>query len=339
VLVVDDEPANRALLERWLQRHGHRVTTAASGPEALDQLRAGGFDLVLLDVMMPGMDGYQVLQQIKDDPSLRETRVIMISALDDVDTVVRYIELGAEDYLSKPFNPVLLKARISASLEKKRLRDWQRRMFGAFAAPEVAEDVLTGGFTLGGRYVDATALFADIRSFTAITESQPPAATIELLNRFFDHVIAAIESEEGIVNQIVGDGLMAIFGAPRESPDHRRRAVEAARQMIARLETLNATQRAEGKPEVRIGIGIASGRVIAGYTGTRTRVTYTCVGDPVNLAARLEALTKELGRPILIDQATREGLPPEAAVTPEGTAEVRGRSQPVLIYSVNLDAR
>src|SRR4029078_2986394 len=144
--------------------------------------------------------------------------------------------------------------------------------------------------------------------FTTISESRGPAETIELLNDYYLLMMDAITGEGGIVNKMVGDGLMAIFGAPAPREDHRQAAVLAARQMVELIRLFNEEQAARDKVQIQIGVGIAHGRVVAGYTGTSTRATYTCVGDTVNVAARLEAQTKELGRPILIDEATRDGI-------------------------------
>ncbi len=335
ILVVDDNEINRDVLSRRLARQGHTVSTAANGREALARIKQDKYDLVLLDLMMPEMNGYQVLEYLKGDPLLRELPVIMISALDEIDSVVRCIEMGAEDYLPKPFNPVLLKARIGASLEKKRLRDRQRELFGKFATKEVADELLKHGFSLGGKMVDATAMFSDIRSFTTITESQPPEITIELLNGYFRHMIDAIGSEGGIVNQIVGDGLMAIFGAPIPHADHRDRAVRAALKMLTRITDFNREQMERRQVQIRIGIGIASGQVIAGFTGTEARATYTCVGDTVNLAARLESHTKVVGKPILVDEATRSGLRGDYAIQPEGSVQLKGKTVPVQVHSVS----
>ena len=176
---------NRLLLGRGLEQQGHTVVFAEHGREALDLLRGQRFDLLLLDVLMPELDGYQVLAELKDDPHLREIPVVMTSSLDELDSVVKCVEMGAEDYLSKPINPVLLNARITASLEKKRLRDQQRELISKFATKEVADDLLTSGFSLGGKHVDATAMFCDIRSFTTIAEAREPAETIELLNDYY----------------------------------------------------------------------------------------------------------------------------------------------------------
>ena len=328
VLVVDDNRVNQLLLGRSLEQQGHSVEFAENGRRALDLLGESRFDLMLLDVEMPEVDGYQVLAEMKDDPRLREVPVIMTSALDELDSVVRCIEMGAEDYLTKPVNPVLLKARVGSSLEKKRLHDQQRELISKFATREVAEDLLTSGFSLGGKFVDAAAMFCDIRSFTTIAEAQGPAETIELLNDYYTLMMDAIGSQGGVVNQMVGDGLMAIFGAPVPAPDFRLRAVLAGRQMIELIELFNHDQASLRRVQITIGIGIASGRVIAGYTGTQHRATYTCVGDTVNLAARLESHTKELGRSILIDENTRDGLDGEIEVQPEGELMLKGKTSP-----------
>ena len=334
ILVVDDNRVNRLLLRRGLEEQGHSVEFAEHGREALDLLGRGHFDLMLLDVLMPEVDGYQVLAELKDDPHLRDIPVIMTTSLDELDSVVRCIEMGAEDYLNKPVNPVLLKARVQSSLEKKRLRDQQRELINKFATPEVAEDLMTSGFSLGGKVVEAAAMFCDIRSFTTIAETQEPAETIELLNDYYTLMMDAIGGEGGVVNQMVGDGLMAIFGAPSPTPDFRLRAVRAARQMVELVELFDHEQAALGKVQIKIGVGIASGPMVAGYTGTQHRATYTCVGDTVNVAARLEAHTKVVGHPILIDEHTRDGLNGEILLEPQGELLLKGKAQPVNVYSV-----
>jgi len=338
LLVVDDNRMNRLLLGRVLEEQGHELEFAENGRQALEVMRSRRLDLVLLDIEMPELDGYGVLAEMKDDLHLRELPVIMTSTLDEVDHVVRCIELGAEDYLTKPVNPVLMNARVKASLEKKRLRDQQRELISKFATREVAEDLLTSGFSLGGKWVEAAAMFCDIRSFTTIVESQGPAEVIQLLNDYYTLMMDAIGSEGGIVNQMVGDGLMAIFGAPVPKEDYRVRAVQAARQMVELVEMFNQQQEALGRMQIAIGVGIASGDVIAGYTGTQHRATYTCVGDTVNLAARLESHTKEVGRPILIDEHTRAGLAGadgQIEVEPQGEVMLKGKTQPVNVYSVS----
>jgi class 3 adenylate cyclase len=245
------------------------------------------------------------------------------------------VELGAEDYLNKPINSVLLRARVNASLEKKRLRDEQRKLFRTFATKEVADELLRTGFSLGGKYVHASVMFADIRSFTTIGEQQDPAHTIELLNNYFALMFEAIIGHHGTVNQLQGDGLMAIFGAPIHKDGHREHAVRAALEMIELLKEFNIERAAQNKVQIKIGIGVASGTVIAGYTGTQHRATYTCVGDTVNLAARIEDHTKTVEQPILIDQYTREGLPEDIRVEALGAILFKGKQQPIHIFAVN----
>ena len=313
---------------------GHRVATAENGRMALEMLRREPFDLLLLDLEMPEMNGFEVLEQLGRDLALRDVPVVVTSSLEGIDNIVRSIELGAEDYLTKPVNVVLLKARVGASLEKKRLRDQQKELVRRFATPEVAQDLQQSGFALGGKRVHASVLFSDIRDFTPLIESQPPEETIELLNTYYTLMFDAIGGHGGIVSQIAGDGLMALFGAPLPLPSHAESAVRTALEMIDLIELFNAEQTASGKPAIRIGIGIASGEMVAGYTGTQTRATYTCIGDTVNLAARLETHTKTAERPILIDRATREGLPANIEVEALGPVAIRGKAAPVDVFAV-----
>jgi len=336
LLVVDDNKVNRLLLTRSLELQGHHVATAENGRVALEMLRREAFDLMLLDMEMPEMDGFQVLEQLFKDLQLRDLPVIVTSSLEGVASVVRCIELGAQDYLNKPVNPVLLKARIGASLEKKRLQDQLKEMVRRFATPEVAQDLQVSGFALGGKRVVASVMFSDIRDFTPLVESQPPEETIDLINTYYTLMFDAISSHGGVVNQMIGDGLMAIFGAPLPLPDHEASAVRAALEMIELVGMFNLERAAAEKPQIRIGIGIASGEMVAGYAGTSRRATYTCMGDTVNLAARLETHTKLAKRSILIDSATRKALPDRVAVESLGPVEIKGKAAPVEVYSVNL---
>lgn len=334
LLLVDDNRVNRLLLARQLGQLGHRVEVAENGNEALDMLRATAYDLLVLDIEMPGLDGFEVLLQMKADLALRDLPVIVTSALEGLDNVVRCIELGAEDYLHKPVNGVLLKARVGACLEKKRLRDAQRAAVARFATQEVAHEMAVSGFSLGGRAVQATVMFCDIRGFTGIVESQPPDVVIELLNTYYTLMFDAIGAHGGVVNQMIGDGLMAIFGAPQALEQPERNAVLAALEMIEMVGQFSREQQAAGKQPMRIGIGIASGTVVAGYTGTEARATYTCVGDTVNLAARLEAHTKEAGLPLLVDAATHAALGADIASRPLGQVQFKGKAAPVAVFAV-----
>ena len=341
LLVCDDNKVNRLLLARSLELQGHHVASAENGRVAIEMLGAAlasqAFDLLLLDMEMPEMNGFEVLEQLQRDRALRELPVIVTSSLEGIVNVVRCIELGAEDYLSKPVNPVLLKARIGASLEKKRLRDQQAALVRRFATSEVAQDLQQSGFALGGRRVQGAVMFCDIRGFTSMVESQPPEETIELLNTYYTLMFEAISGHGGVVNQMIGDGLMAIFGAPLPLPDHSAAAVRAALDMVEMIGLLNADRVAGGKAAIRIGIGIATGEMVAGYTGTQQRATYTCIGDTVNLAARLEAHTKSAQRVVLIDSATHASLPQPLTADALGAVQFHGKAAPVEVFAVHVE--
>ncbi|MBA4218661.1 MAG: response regulator [Proteobacteria bacterium] len=335
VLLADDNRVNRLLLARHVELLGHQVEMVEDGLAALERAQQQAFDLVLMDIDMPGLNGFELLERLREHPELRELPVIVTSALEGMDGVVRCIELGAEDYLRKPVNLVLLKARIGAALERKRLRDQQRELVRRFATREVAQDLEAEGFALGGRRAQATVMFCDIRGFTSLVESQPPEDIIELLNTYYTLMFAAINEHGGVVNQMIGDGLMAVFGAPKPLQAPGRCALLAAAEMVEMVAQFSEEQRALGKPEVRIGVGVASGDVVAGYTGTRSRATYTCIGDTVNVAARLEAHTKLAGHAVLFDAATREQLGDALPSLALGPVQFKGKRSEVDVFALS----
>jgi len=337
ILIVDDEPFNVDYLEQELEDSDYKIIAAVNGQDALDKVQAEPPDLILLDIMMPVMDGFEVLTRLKANPSTRDIPIIVISANSDLRSVVKGIQLGAEDYLPKPFEPTLLHARISSSLEKKRLRDQQRKLLHTFASAEVAEELMASGFSLGGKKIEASIMFADIRSFTTISEKSDAADTIELLNNYFSTMFEPISRHGGIINQIMGDGLMALFGISGNKEERRLKAVLAAIGMLDALKTFNQKQAEAGRVQLRIGVGIASGTVMAGYAGTQHRATYTCVGDSVNLAARIESHTKVAGHPLIIDTLTRTGLPDSIQVKSLGTVVFKGITSPVEVFAVDPD--
>ena len=335
ILIVDDNKVNRLLLSRSVEMLGHAVVLAENGRIAMQRLADGGFDLLLLDIEMPEMDGFEVLAAIKADPELRGLPVIVTSSVEGLDKIVRCIELGAEDYLPKPVNRVLLQARLTSCLEKKRLRDEQRALLSRFATSEVARDLRDQGFAIGGRRLRASVLFCDIRGFTTLSEDQAPEAIIELLNAWYALMFDAIASHGGMVSLMIGDGLMALFGAPQPLDNPAQQAVDAAREMLAMIDGFNVERRAAAEPDLHIGIGIATGEVVAGYTGTQNRACYTCIGMTVNRAARLESHTKAVDREILIDAETCAGLTDAVAPALVGTVAFKGFSEPLDVFSVS----
>jgi adenylate cyclase len=317
VLVVDDDPVNRMLLSRSLERDGHRVTTAEDGRQAWETLQRDEFDVVLLDVLMPELDGCEVLERIERDTRLRHLPVIMVSALDELETVVRCIELGAQDYLPKPFNPVLLRARINAGLTKKRLRELERRQvrdaFSRFVPEQIVDEVLTrtdDDLRLAGVRRNATVVFGDLRGFTTFAQSMPADVVIDVLNEYLSEMSDAVLDNGGTLVAYMGDGIMAVFGAPLELADHADRALDAAREMLAeRLPRFNGWLR-ENRfgGGFDMGVGVNSGPVMSGTVGSARRLEYAAVGDTTNTASRLEAMTKGTPHSILIAESTRELL-------------------------------
>ncbi len=334
LLIVDDNKINRLLLSHAVEQLGYEIETANDGQQALEMLRSRAFDLVLLDIEMPEMDGYQVLDVCLRDSELRNIPVIMTSAVDEIESVIKCVGLGAEDYLTKPVNHILLRARVDASLEKKRLRDEVRRLIRTFADKGVADELMRDGFSLGGKHTIISSMFCDIRNFTAMTEANAPEDIIDLINEYYEIVIDAVQAQGGNANQMQGDGLMSFFGAPVHHADHAQRAVNSALDICARIAAFNGAQARRGKLQIEIGVGIATGQVIAGYAGTSTRATYICVGDPVNLSSRLETHTKVAKRQILIDENTRRMLEASVVVEPLGKTLFKGKSIPVQVFAV-----
>ena len=344
ILVVDDDRVNRALLARTLQKQGHDVLTAGDGREALEMLAAQVPDIVLLDVVMPELDGLAALERIKADPGLRAVPVIMISALEDFDSVVRCIELGAEDYLQKPFDPVLLRARIRAGLDKRRLQQLERSrvrdVFARFLPESMVDEVLTradGELRLGGERLVSTALFGDLRNFTGFAERAPPNDVLEVLNRYFAEMTPAVLDNGGTLVALQGDGIVAVFGAPIECDDHADQALAAAREMLReRLPSLNGWVQEQGYASpFRMGVGLCSGPMMTGNVGSDRRLEYTIVGDTANTASRIESFTKELGRPLLLSESTLDLMTrPPADLVYVDEVTVRGRREPTRLWSL-----
>lgn len=305
LLVFDDDEGNRDVLSRRLLRDGYEVMLAESGRQALRMLNRYSFDLVLLDIMMPEMDGICVLGEMKSSPKLNQLPVIMITAVDEIDSIAHCIEAGADDYLLKPFNPVLLRARIRALLERKRLQDEQTRQHAELEAvlkesrlqAERAEKLLLNilpgvvaaelrehGSVRPMYFEDVTIVFADIVGFTLSTEQLPADELVELLHQYFtkcDNIVARYGLEK---LKTIGDCYMLAGGLPVRNPSHPVDSVLAATEMIGAMEELSR----EGNVDWQLRVGIHTGPVIAGVVGIR-KFAFDIWGDSVNFASRVEA--------------------------------------------------
>ena len=369
VLVVDDDEANRDVLGRRLKRLGYGVIGARDGIEALERLTEpdSGIDLVLLDVMMPRMDGFAVLERHRNDPTIRHIPVIMISALDDMASIVRCIEAGAEDYLPKPFDPVLLKARVGACVEKKRLRDaeqallarveaqaaelkaWnvelearvadqvrkveQLNLMQRFVPPQLMEVIEAGGSALlRSHRRDITVLFADLRGFTSFAERSEPEDVMAVLQEFHDAVGPRIFEQGGTLSQFTGDGMMVFFNDPIPCDHPARRAVELALGMRERTGLLSAEWKRRGH-KLTLGLGVAAGYATCGQIGFEGRFEYTAIGSVVNLAARLCGEAK--GGQILVSDRVVAMLGDALRADLIGEIDLKGLARPTPVFEVH----
>jgi adenylate cyclase len=345
ILVVDDDALNRRLLTKSLQTEGHRTTDVDNGFAALSTLGSDPPDVVLLDIEMPGVDGIEVLERMKGDASLHHIPVIMISGVDDAESIVRCLEAGADDFLPKPFDPTILRARIGAGLNRKRLSDLEqdrvREVFTRFLPEPIATEMLArtdGRPRISPVRLWATVMFVDLRGFTTFADSAAVDQILAVLNRYQATMGDAVLDHGGTVVDYLGDGLMAAFGAPIETVDHADRAVAAAHDMAYdRLGDFNGWLASEGvAASFGMGIGLNSGRVMSGTFGSDRRFDYAVIGDTTNTASRIEQLTKQTGHTILLSDQTRTNM----TGSTDGLAfvdefDVRGKQSRIKLWSAD----
>jgi class 3 adenylate cyclase/CheY-like chemotaxis protein len=363
ILVVDDDQGNRDLLARRLAREGYAVHTAADGHGALELLgqpASPPIELVLLDVMMPGIDGYEVLRRLKSDRARRELPVLMISALDEVGSVVRCIELGADDYLPKPFDPVLLRARIGACLEKKRLRDqearhteelaeWNRTLearvaeqvgqmerlgrLKRFFSPQLAELIVAGGASdpLASHRTEVTVVFLDLRGFTSFAETADPEEIMGVLREYHAEMGRLILEHAGTLERFTGDGMMVFFNDPVPVPNGPELAVRMALAMVERARQLDVGWRKRGY-DLGMGVGIAQGYATIGAIGFEGRWDYGAIGPVTNLAARL--CGEAGGAEVLVSQRVAGAVEEIVSLEPRGPLTLKGFARPVPAFRV-----
>jgi adenylate cyclase len=338
VLVVDDTAFNRQLLTRLLRSIGHEPLEAEHGAAALALLRdpsTGPVDVILLDIMMPVLDGYATLEALKADPDLRHLPVIVISGVDELDSVVRCIDLGAADYLPKSVDPAILRARIASSLGQKRLLETverQRSQLARFLSPQVAALVSSqdGEALLAGHRREITAMFCDLRNFTTFSETAEPEEVLGFLRRYHATLGELVVAHEGTLEHFAGDGIMVFFNDPVLQADHAARAVRLAAEIRERFKALSADWRRRGHV-LEVGIGIATGYATMGRIGFEGRYDYGGVGNAIILASRLSG--EALPGQILIAQRTYAAID-DAVAEPAGERRIKGFSRPMPTWSV-----
>jgi adenylate cyclase len=340
ILAVDDNKQNLSLLEKALTSAKYEVITAEDGRTALDLITSAKPDLVLLDVMMPGMSGYDVCQHIRSNESTCLLPVVMLTALTDVADRIRGIQAGADDFLSKPVNREELLTRVKSLLRIKSLHDdletknhLLRNLFGRYVSEDVAAEIVADPgrhLKLGGDKREVTVLFGDLRGFTPLAEQLDPQDVVDILNSYLKLVIDTVFEFKGTLDKFRGDGFMAFFGAPIARADDPLNAVLCALAIQDRLMRIAFSE----FPDVRLhlGIGINTGVVIAGNIGSERRTDYTVIGNEVNTAQRFESNAGP-GQ-ILITGNTFERVKDAVRVRELGLLRVTGKQEGVLAYDV-----
>jgi adenylate cyclase len=328
ILVVDDTPQNVKLLADLLRTEGYEVGTAANGDEALAEVAREAPDLVLLDVMMPGLSGYDVCRRLRDDPRTALLPVVLVTALDPHQERVHGIEAGADDFLSKPINQPELFARVRSLLRIKRLQDERLARLKGFFSPALAEAIVAGDGErlLATHRREVTVVFLDLRGFTAFAGHAAPEEVMELLHAYHAAMGRLVLAHGGTLERFAGDSIMVFFNDPLpiERPTHE--AVAMALEMQRAFEPIRESWQARGHA-LALGAGIARGSATLGAIGFEGRWDYAAIGSVTNLAARLCA--EAAGGEILLDRAAAADVEGLAGLESVGPLTLKGFSQPV----------
>jgi adenylate cyclase len=348
LFVVDDNELNRDMLSRRLGSRGYAVELAEDGERALARLEEQTFDLVLLDVMMPGLSGIDVLKHVRERWPESDLPVIMVTARDATEDVVEALQLGANDYVTKPLDFPVVLARVETQLTLKRQKEEIRllaedlelhnrfiqSLFGRYLSDEVVAGLLASpeGPRLGGEQRKVTLLMSDLRGFTPLTEGLAPEQVLHLLNSYLAAMADVILAYQGTIDEFVGDAILAIFGAPLARPDDARRAVACAVEMQAAIQALNRRNEGESLPRLEMGIAIHTGEVIVGNIGSERRTKYGVVGSAVNHAGRIESFT--VGGQVLISDATLREAGDGVRVGSRLAIDAKGTRERIVVYDL-----
>jgi adenylate cyclase len=330
--VVDDQQENRTTMARMLEAEGHTVGFAGNGREALEALRRDDYDLVLLDILMPEMNGLQVLRELRRLGLLRHTPVIVVSGWDDRGNIIRCITAGAEDFISRPVDLRLLRARVDGCLERKRLR---QRHFEQFFTPELARHFVRNPELLDrARSAEVSLLFADVRGFSSVSERLGPGPLCEWLQDVLEVLSDCVIEHDGVLVDYIGDEIIAMWGAPGEQPDHALLACRAGRAMLARLPEIDARWRERIGGLTQIGVGVSTGEAFVGNIGTARKLKYSALGNTVNLASRTQGATKYFRCTMLVTGDTHIRLGGALPTRRLGRVRVANIETPVEMFQV-----
>ena len=341
ILVIEDVPENIQVVSEILKQEGYQITIATNGKQGLQALQRTRPDLILLDVMMPEMDGLETCRRIKAAEAWRDIPVIFLTAKTETADVVQGFELGAVDYVAKPFNAHELLARVKTHLTVDQLRrdlarahELVRRAFGRYVSEEVAASILESpeGLELGGEERVVTILMSDLRGFSSLAARLAPRQVIEFLNLYLEAMVEVITRYGGTIDEIIGDAILVIFGAPVASRDHAAKAVACALDMQLAMPDVNRRLAARGAAELEMGIAVNTGPVIVGNIGSTRRTKYAAVGETVNLTGRIESFTT--GGQLLISETTREAIETHLRIDGQFTVEPKGAKRGLQLHEV-----
>ncbi len=348
ILVVDDIELNRSMLSRRLKKKGFEVEMAEGGKEALEMLDNGAFDLVLLDIMMPDVSGYEVLEEVRKTRTPLELPIIMATAKDQGEDIVGAFKLGANDYITKPIDFPVALARIETQLSRKRAMEQSRRLtaelerhnqfirktFGRYLSKEVVESILSTpeGLRLGGEKRTITILMSDLRGFSALSEKHDPEQVVAMLNSYLGEMTEIVTHCNGTIDEFIGDAILALFGAPISRENDAERAIACALQMQLAMKEVNARNREKGFPDLEMGIALNTGECVVGNIGSQQRAKYGVVGSHVNLTGRIESYT--VGGQILVSKSTVEAVETELELGSAIELGAKGFKEPVTVYEL-----
>ncbi|HHF7365220.1 TPA: adenylate/guanylate cyclase domain-containing protein [Legionella bozemanae] len=352
ILYVDDETNNLTAFVATFRRQ-FNVFTATSGREGMDIMRHNNIQIVITDQRMPEMTGVQFLESII--PEYPNTIRMILTGFTDVEAIIKAINTGRVfRYITKPWDPIELKINIDTglkmlSLEEERLSLieklnhevlYQKRileLFQKYVPKNIVDEILNDqgdNPLIRGEYRIISVMFADIRQFTSISDKLGPVKSVDVLNAYFELMSQKIRDYHGSVNKLIGDGILALFGAPVSHIDNQSNAVLAGLAMIEALKEFNDKYRDEIGRDIAIGIGINTGEVIAGNVGTTEHMEYTVIGDTVNTASRIEGLTKDKPNTLLISETTYKPIANEILVEELGPQVIRGKEEKMTLYKV-----
>jgi class 3 adenylate cyclase len=340
ILVVDDNRDNIELVRDILEVTGHTIFSAFNGADALEIAEAELPDLIILDVNMPHMNGFEVCRRLKEGEQTNEIPVMMLTAQDAIESRVEGLSSGADDYLTKPFSPRELMARVDRSLRSKAISDDMRsqqallrKTFSRFVAAPIVDQLLENPeqVRLGGTLQPVTVLFADLQGFTTLSELTEPQTLLQLLNSYHTYMMRIVLQYGGTIDKFLGDGLMALFNTPVQQDDHVARAVKTALHIQDDLHWF-----AQELPEdhrLLINFGIHTGTAIVGNVGSENLMDFTAVGDTVNVAARLQGVADN-GQ-ILVSKEVFNATQDFVFGRSRGQLRVKGRTNPVDAYEIS----